>query len=117
IDYQAGAGRDAATARKNRINQNVARALAELKAKEGVEPLIKLLGSEEIKTRDAVIAALGAIGDGRAVEPLVAIAVGEKQPFLRKTAIEALGELRDPRAVGALIQNLFVEVPGISFYF
>src|SRR5690606_5657809 len=66
IDYQVGTGRDAATTRRNRTNQNIARALALLKAKDGVEPLVKLLETPELKTREAVITALGAIGDGRA---------------------------------------------------
>jgi HEAT repeat protein len=117
IDFQVGAGRDHATTRRNRTNQNIARALAMLKAKEGVEPLINLLTTPELKTRESVIRSLGEIGDPRATKALSDIAENEQQPFIRKTAIQALGELGDPNAAPVLVQNLFYELPGTSFYF
>ncbi len=117
LDFQVGAGRDRATTRKNRTNQNIARALAMLEAKEGVEPLIRLLDTRELKTKEAVIRSLGKLQDSRAAEPLIEIALEEPQPFIRKTAIQALGDLGDPKGVPAAIQMLFVELPGTSFYF
>lgn len=116
IEYAAGTGQDRATRNKNRTNQNIARALAMLQAKEGVEPLIKLLGAAEDRTREAVLRALGELRDPRATEPLVEIALNDKQAFLRRVAIEALGNLGDVKGVPALVKMLYVEVPGISFY-
>lgn len=117
IDFQVGTGRDARTTLKNRTNQNIARALAMLKAPEAAEPLVNLLKTRELKTKEAVIRSLGKLGDAKAAEPLAAIASTETQPFIRKVAIQALGELGDPAGVPALIKNLYVELPGTSFYF
>jgi HEAT repeat protein len=117
IDYQVGNTRDRAAVRKGRINQNIARALGALKAKEGVDALLRLAGSNDDKTKEAAVRALGDVGDPRAVDALIAIADGEKQPFIRKMAIEALGKLGDPKAVPVLVKDLYVEVPGISFYY
>ncbi len=117
IDYQVGTARDRAGVRKSRINQNVARALGALQAKEGVEPLLRLAVSPDDKTREAVVRALGDIGDARAAAPIIELADKEKQPYIRKMAIEALGKIGDAKAVPVLVKNLYIEVPGISFYY
>lgn len=116
LDFEVGASRDRAAQRKNSVNQAVARALAQLGAKEAVDPLLRLLASRDDRTRVAVVGALGQLRDRRASAPLVDLALNEPQPLLRKTAIEALGNLGDQAAVPALIQNLYVELPGVSFY-
>jgi HEAT repeat protein len=45
---------------------------------------------------------LGAIGDGRAVEPLLALLDGDRQRVIRIAAIQALGKLGDARAIEPL---------------
>jgi HEAT repeat protein len=61
-------------------------ALGALRAREGVEPLLKLVTDEDA------------------------------EPFLHKKAIEALGRIGDARAVPALMKFLTREKKGISFY-
>lgn len=116
IDFQIGAGRGRKTILKNRINQNIARALAMLKVPEAADQLINLLNTQELKTREAVIESLGRLGDPKAVTPLLEMAENASHPFIRKNCIEALGELGDPKAVPLLVRMLYIEMPGTSFY-
>jgi HEAT repeat protein len=116
LDFAVGTGRDKRTKLKNRINLNASRALGMLKAKAAVSPLIKLLKTQNLSTREQVMRALGKIGDETAAEALVKIAVDETHPFLRKVAIQSLGDLGSPKAVPALVRNLYFELPGVSFY-
>ncbi len=115
VDFQVGTGRDKGSKLKQRINQNVARALGMLKATDGVDPMINLMKNQEPNTKEQAMIALGKIGDERGVEPLMAIATGTAHPYLRKIAIQSLGDLGNAKAIPALIEMLFVEVPGISF--
>ena len=72
-----------------------------------VEPLIAALTGPAEKTRERAAAALGDIGDPRAVEPLI-VALGNpgNHASARSAAAEALGKLRDERAVQPLITAL-----------
>jgi len=79
-------------------------ALGRLKAKDAVELIIARLADEKGRVREAAAFALGAIGDARAVEPLLAAAGGEG--YERANAAKALGMLGDARAVPVLIQCL-----------
>ena len=116
IDFGAGGGADKTTRIKNRVNQNVVRALAMLKAPEGVDPMVKLINAADDRTREAAMMALGDMGDKRATEPLVQVATTDRAPFMRRVAITSLGALADAKAAPALIKMLFVEIPGASFY-
>ena len=116
LDLKVGAGRDKLSRIRNRTNRNIARALALLKAKDAAPQLMPLLTAPELKTVEAVMHALGHLGDPRATEALIERVLTEPQPFIRKTAIQSLGDLGDPKAVPALTQALYFEVPGISFY-
>jgi HEAT repeat protein len=71
-----------------------------------VKGLIKALGDVEPEIRLAAVRALGALGDARAVEPLVAILEGGGDSLLRQAAAEALGALGDARAVEPLTAAL-----------
>jgi HEAT repeat protein len=70
-------------------------------APESVEPLIRAL-DDHIAQREAIIA-LGSIHDSRAVEKLCSILLGDDDPPIRMAAAWALGEIRDPAAVEALL--------------
>jgi HEAT repeat protein len=94
-----------------------ARALADLKATEAVEPLCKIIEERwPIKSRAnlakiSAIEALAKIGDKKAVPCLIGAL--EKKPedqdfFVNKKAAQALGELGDPSAIPALIRGLFM---------
>ena len=117
IDYTLGAGTDAKTKSLNRVNINIAKALAMLKGEACVDALIRLTDMPDPATRVEAINALGKVRNSKATACLVEIANTESQPFIRKVAIVALGEIRDPKAAPALIKSLFQELPGTSFYY
>jgi HEAT repeat protein len=67
-----------------------------------VSPLIWLLTERRDDVREAAAFALGWKGNEAAVEPLIDVAVRDEVFYVRKTAIESLGEIGDSRAVPAL---------------
>jgi len=119
IDYAVGTGSDKRTRWRNRKNLNIARAMALLGADDEatVEALVRLLKVPDLSTREGVLRALGILGNHLATEAIVGVAKKSSHPFIRKVAIMALGDLGDPSAVGTLIQGLFIELPGTSFYY
>jgi HEAT repeat protein len=112
----AVSGRDRRARNKNRTNVNIVRALAMLGATGSVPTMVKLLDSREATVREATIKSLGKLGSPVAVDPLIAAARRDEEPFLRKTAIQALGDIADPKAIAVLIEMLFDEASGASFY-
>ncbi len=117
IDYEVSSGRDRSTRLRNRVNQNIARALAALGAKDAVGDLIKLVDSPEPKTRDAVLRTLGELGAPEAAESMMEIAENDAEPYIRKVAISSLGELGSEKAVPTLVKMLYAERgDGISHY-
>lgn len=116
LDFAVGTGRDKRTRLKNRINMNAARALAMLGAEEAVGDLIKLSDAAEPRVREAALRALGKLGSPEGTECLTDVALNGNEPFLRKVAVQALGDLGDVKAVPTLVQMLFREAPGVSFY-
>lgn len=117
INYTVGTGSDKRTRAKNRTNLNIAKSLGRLKAQGGVDALIRLTTMPDLPTREAAMRAMGKIGSKTATATLVKIARTETQPFLRKTAIMALGDLGDDQGIPVLLESLFVELPGTSFYY
>ena len=117
IDYEVGTGADRRTRAINRTNLNIAKALDLLGAKDSAPALVRLLNTPDLSTREGVMRTLGHLGNPAATDELIKIATTESQPFLRKVAIQALGDLGDPKAIPALIQGLYTELPGVSFYF
>ena len=61
----------------------------------GREHALKHLNDEDWKMRRAAAAALGVLGDGRAVEPLIA-RLGDKDSFVRRAAAAALVQIGAP---------------------
>ncbi len=103
------------------LNRHVADALGELRARDAVPLLTKLTSSPDGFTQVAAVDALGKIGDPAAVETLVAIATGDRiEPFTAKKALLAVGRIGDPdvkpEVKAKLIQRLFEERPGVSFF-
>ena len=70
-------------------------------APHSVEPLVDALAV--VPARRAAIAALGAAHDSRAVEGLCSVLLSEDEPEVRAAAARALGEIRDPAAIEALL--------------
>lgn len=117
IDYSAGTGSEPREKNANRTNEEIATALGALKAKKAIPKLIELV--DKTRHNYAVlksIRALGEIGDPSAVDALSKIALEHDNKFIRKNAVEALGEIGDLKATDTLIQMMFIEYQGVSFY-
>jgi hypothetical protein len=69
--------------------------------------LLACLKDKNEPVRKAAAAELGALGDRRAVEPLVALVENDMHASVQKAAAEALGRLGDGRSAGALLFLLF----------
>ncbi len=98
-------------------NKEIVVALGAIGDKRAVPDLVKLLSVRDNYTVIAAIEALGQMKAADAYEPLNKLAVEEStEPFISKKAIQALGEIGDPRAVQALIRMMMKERRGVSFY-
>lgn len=81
--------------------------LAQLQSKESALPLLHRLTDSDFRVRLKAASALGHLGDGRAVEPLIACVRNEQEDDdVRAAAARSLGDLGDARAVEALITCL-----------
>ncbi|MEK6814902.1 MAG: HEAT repeat domain-containing protein [Nitrospirota bacterium] len=88
----------------SKVRQAGARALKDYGA-EAVDALAGLLSDLDPEVRQAAAQSLGAIGDGRGVEPLLA-ALRDENLWVRCRAVESLAELGDGRAASVLIDLL-----------
>jgi HEAT repeat protein len=88
-----------------RLRTAYSQALAEV-GEPAIEPLLRGLDSGNPETRAAVARSLGLIGTQRAYGPIVAALAEARDDMLRMKLIEALGELRDERAVDVLLPYL-----------
>ena len=117
LDLTVGTSSDPKDKAGNKTNEAIAKALGRLGAKKAVP---KLLSTIDKSRNDYVVLeavrALGKIGDGAAVEKLSEIATSHDNKFMRKNAIIALGDIGDPKATPALVEMMFVEFQGVSFY-
>ena len=98
-------------------NKEIVVALGSIGSTAAVPDLVKLLSVRDNYTVIAAIEALGQMKAGDAYEPLNKLATEEgTEPFISKKAIQALGEIGDPRAVQGLIRMMMKERRGVSFY-
>lgn len=75
------------------LRRQAARALGQLKNPQTVPALLEALDCEDLRLREAVIQALAAIGDTRAISPLLnLLRSGQEQPL--EVLIEALGTFK-----------------------
>lgn len=117
LDFTVGTGTDKRTRARNRTNINIAKSLVALNASQSAPTLLRLLTTPDPAAKEAVTRALGKLNNPAAAEPLIKMASTESHPFLRKVAIQALGDLGDERAVPVLVNSLYTELPGVSFYY
>ena len=111
IDY---GGSDNAT---NTMNKEIAHALGAIGDPSAIPELIKLLKARDNYVKIEAITALGTLKAKEAVDPLIELATTETgEPFISKKAIQALGNIGDPKAVPALVKMMFKERRGVSFY-
>jgi HEAT repeat protein len=78
-----------------------------------VEPLIEVIESESPDgVKKDAITALGMLGDARAVPVLIrCLSVSDRNPQYDRVAVEALGAIGDPGAVGPLIEVIESDSP------
>jgi HEAT repeat protein len=88
-----------------RLRTAYSQALAEIGGP-AVEPLLCALASANPQTRAYAAKSLGLIGAPHAFEPIVGLLAREPVDSTRLSLIEALGELRDSRAVPILLEHL-----------
>ncbi|HJR77051.1 MAG TPA: HEAT repeat domain-containing protein [Nitrospiraceae bacterium] len=82
------------------VRLHAVEALGKLRTPEAVEPLLfALFNDRDSAIREDIVRALGDIGDAGAVEFLFKVL---DEPGLRPLAVEALGKIRDSRAVPVL---------------
>jgi HEAT repeat protein len=117
LDISAGTSGDQKDKNANRSNEIIAEALGDLGDKKACPKLIELMK----KSRNdyvvlKAVRSLGKIACKEAIEPLSEVALKHDNKFMRKNAVQALGDIGDPTATDTLIQMMFVEYQGVSFY-
>jgi HEAT repeat protein len=99
------------------MNKEIAAALGEIGDPKASGALLKCLNLKDNYTVIAAIEGLGQMRAKDAAESLIKFATDENtEPFLSKKAIQALGDIGDPKAVDALIRMMYRERRGVSFY-
>jgi HEAT repeat protein len=101
----------------NAMNKEIAAALGRIGDPQALPALMRMMNSRDQYVRIEAINALGASKAKEAVEPLMSIANDEEgEPYVAKRAIQALGEIGDPRAVPTLVRLMFKQRRGVTFY-
>jgi HEAT repeat protein len=78
--------------------------LDHIKDPRAIEPLRGVLSHDDPNVAQAAIVAIGHLGDARAIPDLLPFLSAD--PWLQIAAVQALGDLRSPEAVGALAELL-----------
>lgn len=117
IDIAAGSSSDPRDKNTNGSNEAIAEALGELGDTSACSRLVDLMHkSRHDYTVLKSIRAIGQIGCKDAVEDVAKLALTHDNKFMRKNAVDALGDIGDISGADALIQMMFVEYQGVSFY-
>jgi len=87
------------------VAATAARALGMIRDSGAVEPLIKLLNSNDKDIKKAAADALASIGDKRAVEPLIKM-LNDDDHDVRRSAVNTLNSFKDPRVIKPYISSL-----------
>ncbi len=100
------------------LNPVVIKALGKLHARQAVEPLLQALPNTRGDVFNAILLALGEIGDPRALQPLTSVVLDAIGPTMkafdpaseiRLAAVQALGLLGDRQATDLLVRLLKIE--------
>lgn len=117
IDLQAGSSSDPRDKNTNATNEAIAEALGDLGEKSACGKLVELMHkSRHDYTVLKAIRSIGQIGCTDAVGDISKLALTHDNKFMRKNAVDALGDIGDISGADALIQMMFVEYQGVSFY-
>ena len=87
-----------------RVRASAAVALADLEAKEAVEPLLRAVEDDDAEVRQMAMAALGEIGDARAARRLEK-AQSDTRPEMRYQAVIALSHLLEGEELCTVLQR------------
>jgi HEAT repeat protein len=99
------------------LNKKVASALSAIGDAKAAPTLVKCLALKDNYTVIAAIDGLATMRAKEAVDPLIQLARSEEvDPFISKVAIQALGDIGNPKATDSLIEMMFKERRGVSFY-
>jgi HEAT repeat protein len=99
------------------MNKEIAIALGNIADPKAAPTLLKCLNLKDNYTVIAAVEGLGQMRAKDAVDTLIKFARDENtEPFLSKKAIQALGDIGDPKAADALVDMMFKERRGVSFY-
>jgi len=117
IDLEAGTSADPKDKNTNVSNEKVAKALGRLGDKKACGRLVELMETSrhDYSILEAV-RALGRLHCADAVQAISDVALKHDNKFMRKNAVKALGDIADPAATDTLIQMMFIEFGGVSFY-
>lgn len=117
VDLGVGTSSDPKDKNANATNENIAEALGRLGDKRACGKLTELMKkSRHDYTVLKSVRALGEIGCKDSIGALSDIALKHDNKFMRKNAVQALGDIADPAATDTLVQMMFIEYQGVSFY-
>lgn len=117
IDLEVGTSDDPKDKMGNRANEEIAEALGKIGDPKAATKLLALMDrSRDNNVKLWSMRALGMLKAEEAVEPLIEVALKHENKFMRKNAVIALGSIGNPKAIDALIEMMFVEFQGVSFY-
>ena len=107
----------------NSANRSIGTALREMAKKQGVklgdavsEAAAPYANSGDIQTALAFIELLGVTGSKRGTQDLLDMIADSENNFIVKNCIIALGNIRDSKSIDVLIEHMFRERMGVSFY-
>lgn len=117
IDVAVGTSGDQRDKNANRSNEIIAEALGEMGDRKACGRLVELMQkSRHDYSVLKAVRSLGKIGCKESIPDISAVALKHDNKFMRKNAIMALGDIADPAATPTLIQTMFIEYQGVSFY-
>lgn len=100
----------------DRINEKILGALAAMREESAKPAIIKLLSSTSAPVLAAAVKAEKVFQDRDAVDALIAIIKNDNlSKAIRSDAISVLGEIRDPKAVPALVRAMYIERQGTVY--
>ena len=107
----------------NSANRSIGTALKELAQSQGVklgdgvsEAAAPYANSGDIQTALTFIELLGVTGSKRGTQDLLDMIADSDNNFIVKNCIIALGNIRDSKSIDVLIEHMFRERMGVSFY-
>ena len=107
----------------NSANRAIGNALRIMAQKQGIklgdgvsEAAAPYANSGDIQTALAFIELLGVTGSKRGTQDLLDMIADSENNFIVKNCIIALGNIRDAKAMDVLIEHMFRERMGVSFY-